>query len=335
MIIILDEKNRYIQRIHRFDGIDKDMLSKRINSKNIKFTNYNNFISNKIFWETNEIILYTSSQNERYKEYINDVMYYQKDKKLVPSYDVLLSHENKFFQELYNRKNGIETNIKTFVIGDISDFDDIYKKGELPPKFVIKGYTGSASNNVHICDNYFEARKLLLNMYSKITKAYNESASKKYTEYKKENDTKVRAVIQEHIYSPRWEWRILVLGEKYFCYKRLKKDENTMASGAYAELGYDNIVEVPEEILYFAKRTFEKIDGPFANLDITVNEKNGNICLIEWSGMSFSLLWGKGMYNNYYQLNNELWERNTFEGEIDVYIPDAINHYIKEKKWLE
>lgn len=332
MLIILDEKNRYIQRKHRFDGINIKDLSLQINDK-VRFTNYFNFVNDQSIWNSDEIILYTSSQNESYKEYINDVMYYQKNKRIIPSYDVLLSHDNKFFQEIYNRENGIKTNIKTYLIGDISDYDKLYDNSLLPKKFVIKGYNGSTSNNVRISSDYQEGRDILLRMYSKITEAYNESAPKIYSEYKKENSTKVRAVIQEHIYSPKWEWRVLVIGDKFFCYKRFKENENTLASGAYEKLGIDNEVEVPIDILNYAKEVYSRIDGPFANLDITRNEINGDICLIEWSGMSFSLMWGKGMYNNYYEFKNDKWTRTTFDGEIDKYIPDAINKYIEFKSW--
>ncbi|UCE04868.1 MAG: hypothetical protein JSW07_14750, partial [bacterium] len=63
----------------------------------------------------NSIIFYTFSQKENRREYIKDVIHYlgNSGNILIPSYDLLLCHENKGYQELYKKRINL-TSLKSY-----------------------------------------------------------------------------------------------------------------------------------------------------------------------------------------------------------------------------
>lgn len=331
MLIILDNKNRFLQRKHRFDSLDLQRTFGGI-KQNIKYTNYFSIANFGIGEE--ELILFTSSQNENYKKYIEYVLYFHKDLKLIPSYEVLLAHENKLFQELYNKKYKINTRIKTYVIGDLDDYYQLKKQNLIPKKFVIKGYNGSASTNVRICNSFDEGENFLQDLYKPVREAYNKMAPQKYNLYQEENSSKVMAIIQEFVKSSKCEWRILVSGEKYFGFKRLKENEDTLASGGLEKYGADLSCEIPVEILDYSREIFEKIDSPFVILDIIEDEEKNELSLIEWSGIHIGIVYGKNIYRKYYKFDGTSYKKFFFSGEISDTFSDSINWYIN-KKWQD
>ena len=53
----------------------------------------------------NDILIYTSFEQEEVRAYLKDVLYFVKDQCLLaPSYEILLAHENKGFQEAVRKK---------------------------------------------------------------------------------------------------------------------------------------------------------------------------------------------------------------------------------------
>lgn len=323
MKLVVDYKDRYLQNKHRFDSLNVNRLKELLDGE-VEVINFFELLNEN--GDEDDVIIYTSSQVEQYKKYIEDTMYFQSDKIMVPSYGVLRSHENKFFQELYNRKKGIDTNIPAYLIGDISEFDKLVKEEKLEIPFVVKGITGSSSTNVTIAHSYEEGRLAIENLYKPIVDAYNHMAPEYLDLYPGENSHHRQVVIQEYIPLPNYDYRIHIMGDHYWGHKRTLAEGSEYASGSGSINEYG--CELPNHVLDYAKDVFEKIDSPFAILDVVdIDEK---CYLIEWSGIQLgivSLLNGE----RYYYLEDEKWKRIEQKPDIELEFANSINKFIKEK----
>ncbi len=324
MKLILDYKDRFLQKKHRFDSIDVKRFIDFLDQE-VEITNFHKYLNEK--QNDSEIVVFTSSQVEQYKKYIEDSMYFCNAKIQVPTYEVLRSHENKFFQELYNRKYEIKTNIKSYLIGDISEYDKMVEQKKLPLPLVVKGINGSSSMNVCICRTYEEGRSAILVMYKQLVDAYNEITPQNLDLYPGENSFHRQVVIQEYINLPNYDYRVHIMGSKYWGHKRTLKDDSEYVSGNGSVNDY--LCEIPEHVLNFSEEVFSKIDSPFAILDVV--DVDGKCYLIEWSGIQLgivSLLNGK----RYYKKEVSRWVRHEQIADVEYEFASSINEYIKEKK---
>lgn len=101
-----------------------------------------------------------------------------------------------------------------------------------------------------------------------------------YYEYIEAN-TK-RYLLQEFVPDLEEDWKVLIFSDKYYVLNRKIRENDFRASGS-GKLEY---IEPPEEVLYFAKDCFKKLDVPFASLDICM-DKNKECYLIEYQGVHF------------------------------------------------
>lgn len=324
MKLVLDYKNRYLQKKHRFDSLDIEKLTEYLEG-NVKITNFYDLLNND--QDGDNVIVYTSSQVEQYKKYIEDTMYFHDDKLMIPSYAVLRSHENKFFQELYNRKHGIKTNIPAYLIGDISEYDKLVASGKIKVPFVVKGINGSSSVNVTICESYEQGRIAIMSLYKPIVDAYNQLTPPNLHLYPGENTNHRQCIIQEYIELPNYDWRIHIMGDRYWGHKRTLIGDSKYASGSGSENDYS--CNLPKHVLDYAREVFSKIESPFVILDIV---DIGEDCyLIEWSAIQLgivSLLHGE----RYYRYEQTEWKRYEEEANVEREFARAINEYIKENK---
>ncbi len=318
MLLVVDHKGRYLQDKHRFESLNIDLLKKYID-EDITTMNFNELVNKGT---DEEIILYTASQVELYKDYIEDVIYFQQDKKLVPGFEVLKSHENKFFQELYNRKYGIETNIKSWLIGNLKDFEEI--KDELPSKFVVKGKNGSSGLQVTICDSIEEGKEAILNYNKLVVEAYNEQTPKLYDLYPEDNKNNRQMVIQECIDMPGFDYRVVCMGDKFFVHKRNEDEEEKRTSGL--KMDRDMNCDVKDSLLDYSLEQFEKIDTPFATFDIA--EINGKYHMIEWSGIHLSTIALRNSVRTFYKKDGK-WIKDEHVDDYHKIMSDAINYYLK------
>ncbi len=324
MKLVLDYKDRYLQKKHRFDSLDIDKLVEYLDG-DVEVTNFFKLLNEET--SDDEVIVYTSSQVEQYKKYIEDTMYFHGDKMMIPPYSVLRSHENKFFQELYNRKHGIETNIPAYLIADKSEYELLVEQGKIELPFVVKGINGSSSANVTVCDSFEEGRVAIDKLYKPLVDAYNELTPKNLDLYPGENSNHRQVVIQKYIELPNYDYRVHIMGDKFWGHRRDLVGDSKYASGKGSENIYD--CELPKHVLDYSKEVFSKIDSPFVILDVV---DIGTDCyLIEWSAIQLgivSLLNGE----RYYHEVDGVWTRVDEVPNIEYEFANSINMYIKEKK---
>ncbi|MEK6265508.1 MAG: hypothetical protein N2B06_12205, partial [Clostridium sp.] len=94
------------------------------------------------FQETDTVV-YTSSDEKHIRFYLQDIMYFINKKcRILPNYDILMSHENKGFQELMRTEIGFG-NLRGNYFFDIDD-------STLSIPKVLKTVNGAGSSGVYL-----------------------------------------------------------------------------------------------------------------------------------------------------------------------------------------
>lgn len=256
-------------------------------------------ISN-INFDNDDILIYTSFFQEEIRSYLKDVLFYVKDKCLiVPPYDILLAHENKGFQEIVRR----EKNINTLGSAYLFDVDQL----ECKFPYVFKTVDGSGSKGVELVNNVKDIKNIRKNYFNispprkikNIIRLY-QLPSENYKLYQYYYKPFKRFITQDFIENLTCDYRVLVIGDRFYAMRRDVRDGDFRASGS-KKFHYD---EVPCEVLDYAKKVFEKLNSPYISMDLVYKEKD--VYLIEYQGTNF----GSSVLRNsqgYYEFNNNQW----------------------------
>lgn len=279
----------------------------------------------KIDFKKSDIIIYSSSDEDNIRLYLRDVMYFVNKKcKIIPNYNMLLSHENKGFQELLRAELGFG-NLKGNYFFDIDD-----SKLSMPK--VLKTVSGSASQGVFLVKNkddilniknkHFEVstKRKIIKLQRRLRLRRSEFAIYNYR-YKGFN----RFVEQDFIPNLENDFKVLVFGDRYYCLKRGIKKNDFRASGS----GMHEYVKPPEVVLKFAKAIFDRINNPYASLDIAYSTNGCH--LIEYQGTNFgptALL--KSPHR--YLFSDEGWVEEKNNKDLEENFAYALNFFIKNSK---
>lgn len=280
--------------------LDVKKLSKCLvdNGFNVIYTDISKIL--EIDFKNKDVLIYTSLDNEEIRNYLKDVLFYVKDTcLLIPSYEMLLSHENKGFQEVFRRKYGINS------LDSIYNFDINLFSANLP--CVIKTVNGSGSNGVKLIRSKNDLDRIKLSYckstlkqsIKKIVRSYqlSDEESQVYN-YRYKNFQ--RYITQNFIENLSCDYRVLVVGDKYFTMRRDVRDGDFRASGSKKFNYHDS----PKEVLDYAKEVFEILDNPYISMDIALQDKKA--FLIEYQGTNF----GSSVLRNsdgYYKFVNDAW----------------------------
>lgn len=255
----------------------------------------------KIAFNITDTLIYTSSCNEEIRSYLKDVLYFVKDQcQVVPNYEILLAHENKGFQEVVRNKLNIN-NLSGDYFFDLSSF-----KRSFP--YVLKTIDGSGSSGVdliknekeleHIVDKY---NSLPLKRKSKnIIRSY-QLPKENYLFYRYYYKPFKRFVTQDFIENLTCDYRVLVVGKRFYAMRRDVRKGDFRASGSKKF----NYHDIPFPALNYAKEIFDKLKNPYISMDLVV--KDGSVYLIEYQGTNF----GSSVLRNsagYYIYNNDCWD---------------------------
>lgn len=231
--------------------------------------------------EEDDIIIYTSSENSAIRQYLKDKLFYLSNSNfLIPSYELLNAHENKGFQEMMKDYYSFG-NLKGSYIFDLEH--QIISS----PK-VLKTTTGAGSSGVflikdekdisNIRDKFLKSsiKRRLISSQRKL-----KLNSSEYTLYKYNKKLFGLFVEQEFIPNLKYDFKVLVFGNRYFVLKRNVKKNDFRASGS----GNFEFVEPPYEVLEFAKEVAKKLGNPYFSLDIAQSEHGCH--LIEFQATNF------------------------------------------------
>ncbi|MBO1532081.1 hypothetical protein J3492_12860 [Psychrobacter sp. F1192] len=231
--------------------------------------------------DASDVVIYTSSDEENIRQYLIDLMYWINKKcHILPSYEMLLSHENKGFQQLMRDQYGFGRLSGSYLF----DIDD----SRLSMPKVLKTVSGAGSTGVSLirnkkdlstikkqCFEVSKKRKIIkFQRRLKLTK-------KEFSIYNYRHKGFNRIVEQEFISDLKNDFKVLVFGNRYYGLKRSIKKNDFRASGS----GLFEFVKPPNEVLEFARSIFDELGNPYASLDIAQSDDGCH--LLEFQGTNF------------------------------------------------
>ncbi len=282
---------------------------------------------------SNEIIFYHFSQKWNLRQYLKNVadILNQLNNKLIPSIDLLRSHENKGYQELLKKVRNVNSP-KGYYISCVDDVLSI----DLQFPLVVKTIDGSNGKGVFLCNNIQEIYKslkeyrgiklnekldLLRRRYFRRKKNYPEYPDydnyKDYIEYKEYIKRDIRFVVQEFIPGQKFDYRVLAIYDRYYVIKRHNREGDFRASGAKK---FDIDFEIDENLLYSAEQFKNAFpDTPYLSMGIIFDNRDKTYKLLEFQALHFGI---NVIVKNdgYFIKKNGCWvkvyKRNAFEDEL-------------------
>lgn len=317
ILLLTDYNNLYRQGIYRSEGIDLKIFKQVLLKQGYKVLQmtYNDVLNHLSGKQLDGYhVVYTSSENIEYKEYIKDIIYeVGKSNTLIPRYEFLMCHEDKVYQEIMKKSYGI----KSLDVKIYAAMKDLYKDiDQIEYPIVIKKCTGAGSISVYMAKERDELEKIAKKItkgrdyYEYYLKAVYKRIKGKLNEHYFEDEKYFgRLILQQYVPNLECDWKVLVFGDKFYALRRQvrKNDFRASGSGRFA-------FEVPDDkILDYAKEIFERMNTPFLSLDLCIDEK-GRVYLIEFQGIHF------GPYtlinSPHYFININGWKK--IEGKSDL-----------------
>ena len=187
-----------------------------------------------------------------YKEYIEDILL-ELDLRgliLLPAYKYFRAHHNKVFMELLrpNLKNINSQTIISYPIYDNRDLMNILEDLESKLKYpmVLKMSSGSGSRGVSLAKNrkdllgkvkkmtYVKYRNYSMPWYSNVFSSKMKTLLRKicHKAYINRSYPQEKMVIQNFIANLKYDYKVLVFGNKYYVLKRLTRENDFRASGS-------------------------------------------------------------------------------------------------------
>jgi len=255
----------------------------------------------EINFMSTDILIYTSSDNDEIRSYLKDILYFTNDQcQIIPSYEILLAHENKGFQEVVKSKLNIKDLVENYFF-DLSQF-----KRSFP--YVLKTVDGSGSSGVKLIKNDKDlndavnnSSDISLKRKTKNIIRYYQLPQENYDIYNYYYKPFKRFVAQEFVADLTCDYRILVVGDRFYAMRRDVNKGDFRASGSKNF----NYHDVPLSALDYAKEVFDKLNNPYISMDIVVKDEKSY--LIEYQGTNFgSSVLRKS--DGYYVNNNNHWD---------------------------
>jgi len=275
----------------------------------------------KIDFSPDDTVIYTSSDEENIRLYLRDVMYFINKKcRILPSYNMLLAHENKGFQELFRAELGFG-NLRGNYFFDIDD-------SKLTMPKVLKTVSGAGGSGVYLARNkgdistikhkYFEVsnKRKVIKFQRRLKLKSNE-----FSIYNYRHKGFSLFVEQEFVPNLSSDFKVLVFGDRYYALKRTVRKNEFRASGS----GLFEFVKPPKEVLDFARSVVDKIDSPYVSLDIA--QSDDECYLIEFQGTNFGPLALLKCSNRYVYSNNE-WVEEENNKNLEENFAYALNTFL-------
>ncbi|ARX09381.1 TPA: hypothetical protein SMV75_001918 [Proteus mirabilis] len=338
LFIITNYKNIFPQKTHETNGLDLKKINRDLESHNIKSKIYclddltDAILENRIIIEGN-YFLFCSSQIEEYKNTIIDIAYEIMQRKgiLIPKIDFYISHENKYFQELYKNRYQIKTpKSKILSTSELPSLEGI----KLP--CVVKKYSGFGSRGIDLAQNTTELKVSILkkmNSYWLLNTDIYESIKrliKAKIKFKNLYPKKFgRVVLQELIPNLAYDWKILVFDDYVFALKRYTRKNDFKASGSGL---FDFNATPSDSLIKFSVETRIKLDTPFISLDIAEDENN-EFSIIEYQAIHFGLTTALKCHQYYFYNNGTPKKIPERIDSIESLFSKSIVNFIEKNKF--
>ncbi|MCF7913313.1 MAG: hypothetical protein K9M99_12350 [Candidatus Cloacimonetes bacterium] len=283
-------------------------------------------------------VFYSFSQKDELRAYYKDVVYFLKlqGNVIIPSYELLLCHENKGFQELYKKQLGLD-DLWSLYLSDESEID----KYKIPYPVVLKTLNGSNGRGVFL----IEDEKSLRQKLQKITPAYSWSEkfdllrrkhfrhkkqAKGWPEFERRDDHKRYAeyirqtrsfILQEYIPDLEHDFRVLSVYDHFYVTKRHVRKDDFRASGSKL---FDFETGDVQEMLDYAAGIARVFGMPYISLDIV--KKGGDFYLLEYQASHFGTNVIK-LSDGYYQRGEDKWDFVNAEPDVSAVLAKGLVRY--------
>jgi len=287
----------------------------------------------------NSVVFYTFSQKKEIRAYIKDVVYALKLKNniLLPSYELLKSHEDKGFQELYRKHLGIAP-LKAYYISDANEIDNY----DIEYPCVLKTIDGSNGTGVFLVHNkaellkkiklvttklgFFQKLDLLRRKHfrhKKTVKGWPEfDAVRDFHAYKEYVKPTRNLVIQQFIPDLEFDFRVLAVHDHFYVTKRHVKDGDFRASGTKL---FDFDTGDVQKILNYAKEIHQKVNLPYLSMDVAVS--GDKYYLLEYQALHFGNNVIK-LSDGYYQQENTDWKFIKAKPDVNKVLADGLVRFL-------
>lgn len=330
VVFVTNSLNFFPQRLDELESINISTISNILTQSSLSVHHISfpilindGFLSLNVDYSST-IFVFCSSQHPSYFSYIDDVIYglSRKGVELLPRYDLLRSHENKFFQEIFLREYKVPRP-KTILIGSLEDVDVIENSLKFP--CVAKLSQGYASVGVEKISSVNELKRYLTDYLTPTVKHRKNFFKYKKTlmRYKDKYPSFTgKVVLQEFLPDLKSDWKVIVIGKKIFTLKRYVRKGDFRASGSGM---FDFHAEPDIELIKFAFQLRVDFDTPWVSLDIA--ETNDGFKLIEFQAIHF------GPYTvtnskKHYMFNNGSFDKIDGSVVYEEELAQAILNYI-------
>jgi len=288
------------------------------------------------------VVLFSFSQIENTRSYLKDLVHILllNGNLLLPSYELLLCHENKGYQELFKQHLGI-ADLKGLYLSSREELDSY----QIDYPVVLKSVDGSNANGVHLVNSkqellskltqmeaqlsLFDRTDLLRRKYLRAKRSIpgweNYHPVNDEIQYRKHITPRIRFVLQEFIPGLDCDYRVIVLRDKFYVSKRLTRKGDWRASGTKL-FTYE---EVPDTaILDYAKKLFDKISLPVLAMDL--GKSGDSIHLFEFQASHFGITpiqCGPGFFSK----NEGNWVFTKAKGCFEDDLARAVIGYLVDK----
>jgi len=340
-IVFLTDNNFFGQTRKPWVSMNTNKIISILKENNFDVESYSfHEVVNNNIEVNNAVIFYTFSQKAEIRNYISDIVTYlvNFNNKLIPNLELLKCHENKGFQELYKRSLGIKS-LNAFYFSNILDLESY----EFQYPIVFKTVDGSNGKGVSLIKskkeliqtvkkyeriNFFEKLDLFRRKYFRKKNTYKEYPNycnkKDFVQYSEYIKPSKRFVLQEFIPNLKWDFRVLIIFDRYYITKRHIRENDFRASGAKK---FDFNFEPDPQILNFAKDIYSKFNNPYLSIDIAFDDDN--CYLLEYQALHFGLnvlVKSPG----YYSFSNDKWSLNIKTPEIEEDLTYGLVQYLKK-----
>jgi hypothetical protein len=338
LYILTNSEGHYGQRYYPWESINVAKLVSFLKEYySVEQATFEDVANGMIDIESS-IVIYSSSQQSEYKQYIEDVLLFlsQKENVLIPSINMFKSHENKGYQELHKRLAGVES-IPALYLGH---FRDVARQAWDFP-CVAKKLDGFGSGGVGLVHSNVEVEKAMCSdevllrrgfmrrtigrLIRPIRSVLFQKKMLSTNDYGNYFDFFRRIVLQQFLPNMQYDYKVLIFSEKYYVLKRYVPSGNFRASGS----GLFKFEAAPDSLLDYARVLFEKFDVPFISMDICFDGSGYH--LIEFQGVHFgpyTLLDSDG----YYTIPEDDWVYREESSYLEKEMAQSILSFIKRSK---
>jgi glutathione synthase/RimK-type ligase-like ATP-grasp enzyme len=330
VLLVTDYRGLIPQRIMAWDGYNLRIIKEVLEHSGIQVqvVGAHELRFDKLQERNKVAAIYASSQEPRYKQYLQDVIanLYFSGVRLYPELEHMMAHEDKAYQAIRLTRTDIGAP-RSFVFGDKWQALEFVRNSAYP--IVGKSPDGSGSKGVYLLNNKQDANRFV-------------KGSMVHRSYKKGRPLIMRAIqralkpspslglliFQEFIPNLKGDWKILIWGNAACGAFREIRPKDFRASGS----GRIQYIDVPEAVLEYAYQACVKLRLNWGSLDIGFD---GSQCyLFEYQGIHFGLTVAeKSLF--FYRRVNGYWNKQVGQIQIEEQMGQIIINDFVEQGWIE